>query len=111
MQSPTCPLLKTANVARISQREWMSFPPADAEAATIPFIWRFSVALAHFQKVDTQEIIADNGLHRLDKWIKATPRHQGLGLCHLFKSRRLGQLPNCVAIQSRHKSQVWLGEF
>ena len=43
---------------------------ADAEAATIPFINRYNVTLAHFQSVHLQEIIADNGLQRFDKWFK-----------------------------------------
>lgn len=42
-----------------------------AEAATLPFVYRFNLTLPHFRDIDPLKIIAANKLTNLEKWIKA----------------------------------------
>ena len=54
---------------------------ADAEVATLPFVYRFSLTLPHYRNIDPLKITADNNLIHVEQWIKVTslpsclPRH------------------------------------
>ena len=66
------PSLSKTEYLKLTCAQWLTrnTPYADAEVATIPFMHRYNVALAHFQSVKISDIVAENGLHRFDKWLK-----------------------------------------